>query len=121
VSPYSPPTRPFETLQERGIAVASTSRELARERAALSEAARTTCDRARLTRAWSRELRRRRGAWCAWCRKPFPINDPVWTANYVPAGETVDGETVMLDQRCIAAWISDRVRPAPWLNALRAP
>lgn len=77
------------------------------------------CDRVRLTRAWSRELRRRRPSWGAWCRKPFSADDRGWTVNYLPAGEAVTRETRTIHRACATAWIIGRVRPEPWLESFR--
>jgi hypothetical protein len=108
------------TLQQRGIEIARMGLELAEQRTELSAAARRTSDKARLTRAWSQELRRRRPSWCARCRQPFTADDPGRTATYVPAGEAVAEETRTIHQACVAAWIIGRVRPAPWLEFFRS-
>ena len=99
--------------------MARSSLGLAGQHAELSAAARSTSDTARLTRAWSQELRRRRPSWCARCRQPFTADDPGRTATYVPAGEAVAGETRTLHHACVPAWIIGRVRPAPWFKSFR--
>ena len=107
------------TLQQRGLEMARLRLALAEQRAELSDAARSIADTARLTRAWSQELRRRRPSWCAQCRQSFTADDPGRTATYLPAGEAVAAETRTIHQACVAAWIIGRMRPAPWLEVFR--